>query len=472
MTTTRGQLTVETELHLFTHSLRNLHEPATCGTYLVGCVVAICNLRKEVTKTRPMAKHHAFFNLVVSFLTAPRTSADISLLMSRLDTCRCPVSQPLTDQLHEAGTSRIAQYNSSPGVTLMFLLFTLSALVLRETNKKRAAKGDNKYWPESISNVIPFGFDGLVDAVGQWGLILPTPAPLMFLGDALDLCGRPLFIAVTTSPTFLDRFISSFRITCARLRNPRSTDTFATPPALYILGVVTFRIIAERSSQNSITIWTQGRELELYKILSDACTICHDPRLSPLDSEPGRTDMGAAVNIFHAFAFHFSKDVERPPGLHPALAPASGSTPEEPLSALYSTFHIRAPECYAPGCRRSFQEVGQAFRSCGACRWVTYCSRECQLADWAAAGFPHKVVCKQLQIFNKAGGNLILDKWDKQAFLKVFDHDTGDPVVLPLQAWFKARDEQREIEDLQAHVATRNAQTGGVEDDDTLEEVE
>ncbi|KAJ6597444.1 hypothetical protein B0H10DRAFT_1959743 [Mycena sp. CBHHK59/15] len=299
----------------------------------------------------------------------------------------------------------------------------LTANVLHSAPKTRVAKGDNRNWPQSISNVVPFGFDSLVRAVGQWCIILANPTPLMFLADALDLCGFPLFDAVTNSPTFLDLFIPSFRNTCTRLRSCRPPDKLPVPH-LYMITVFLFRVIAGRSSYNSIMMWTKGRELELYGILSDA------------------------VTIFHAFAFHFSKDVERPPDLHPDLAPASN--PSEPVDPIVDLLSMQTDACYATGCKRSFQEVGRAFRKCGACTRVAYCSRECQITDWIDAEFPHRVVCRQLQIFNEAGGSLKTN--DREALLKVFDYSLGDSVIGPLHAWFKARVARKEIEDLQAHL--------------------
>ncbi|KAJ7862255.1 hypothetical protein B0H14DRAFT_2441425 [Mycena olivaceomarginata] len=440
------KISVDTALGLFGQSIT---EPATCATYLVGCFAVISSMPGGGTtglKTRPVSKHHGFFNLVVSFLTAPRSSTDFSILMSRLASCRCPTS-PLATHLHEIGVSWTTFYNCSPATTLLFLLFSLTANVLHSAPKTRVAKGDNRNWPQSISNVVPFGFDSLVRAMGQWCIILPNPTPLMFLADALDLCGFPLFDAVTNSPTFLDLFIPSFRNTCTRLRSCRPPDKLPVPH-LYTIAVFLFRVIAGRSSYNSIMMWTKGRELELYGILSDAVTICRDPSISPLHSEKGQMDMAVSVNIFHAFAFHFAKDVERPPDLHPDLAPASN--PSEPVDPIVDLLSMQTDACYATGCKRSFQEVGRAFRKCGACTRVAYCSRECQITDWKDAEFPHRVVCRQLQIFNQAGGSLKTN--DREALLEAFDYSLGDSVIGPLHAWFKARAARKEIEDLQAHL--------------------
>ncbi|KAJ7741793.1 hypothetical protein DFH07DRAFT_52031 [Mycena maculata] len=181
-------------------------------------------------------------------------------------------------------------------------------------------------------------------------------------------------------------------------------------------------------------IWTKGRELELYRILSDAVTICRDPNLSPLDSELGRHDMAMA-----------------------------DSTPDPPLLQLRANVKSRTDACYAAGCRRSFQEIGHAFRVCGGCGHVYYCSRECQVADWKDTELPHKVICKQLQIFIDAGGKIR----GEEECLKSFNHALGDPVIPPLNAWFRARAARQEKEDLEAHLAIRGGELDG-----TLEEVE
>ncbi|KAJ6477967.1 hypothetical protein DFH09DRAFT_1467571 [Mycena vulgaris] len=448
------RIAIEVALDSFTQSLGDPHQPATCATHLVGCVAVIYNLRTGIPtpNTRAVSRHHGFFNLAVSFLTAPRTSTEFSRLMSHLGQCACPVSHPGNEQLHNIGLYWAEYYKCTPTVVLMFFLFSFPANIFREANKTRVAKGENKSWPKSISDVIPFGFDALVEATSRWLIVLPNPTALMFLAGALEVCGRPLFTAITTSPTFLERFIPSFRNTCTRLRRSGRRDKL---PAsyLFVIAAFLFRVMVERTSQNSIMIWTKGRELELYAILSDAITIARDPGLSSLESEKGRTTMDITVNLFHAFAFHFSKDVERPPDLHPDLAPApEPSGEQEPLLRLNTNLTQRTQACYASGCRRSFQDVGHAYQKCGGCRHVAYCSKGCQIADWKAPEFPHKIVCKQLQIFFGAGGLGKVD--DEEAFLRNFDHASGDEVISPLNAWCKARDAQREMQDLQAHFAT------------------
>jgi hypothetical protein len=345
----------------------------------------------------------------------------------------------------------------------MFLLFSTPASVFRESDKARVAKGDNKNWPISISDIVPFGFDSLVEAIGQWNVVLPNPTALYFLSGALEMCGRPLFIAITTSPNFLTRFISSFRNTCTRLHRLYVPDRLPIPD-MYVIATFLFSMMGQRTSQNSIMIWTNGREIELYKILSDAVTICRAQNTSPTGNDMSEKDqlrMDASVNFFHAFAFHFSPDVPRPSNLHPELAPAP-ETPFDPdteLIQLYSNLRKRNYNCYAAGCALSFQEVGHAYQKCGGCKHTAYCSRECQIADWKDAQFPHKAICKQLQVFFNAGGHGSSKEYDDE-FPKNFNRELGDAVITPLSAWCSARNERKEIEDLRAHLGNSEATDG------------
>jgi hypothetical protein len=180
----------------------------------------------------------------------------------------------------------------------------------------------------------------------------------------LTVCGRPLFDPLTTSTTFLDRFVSSFRNTCARLRSSQPRDNLPLSQ-LFTTGTFLFRVMTAHTSQ-PIALWTKGHELEIYKILSDAVTIYRDPKLSPVNGYNHENRMSMAINFFHAFAFHLSKDIERRPYLHSYLAPGPTKTsqlPNEPLAYLYSVVRGRNDRCYVAGCKHSFQEVGIVFRN-------------------------------------------------------------------------------------------------------------
>ncbi|KAJ7624260.1 hypothetical protein DFH06DRAFT_1339973 [Mycena polygramma] len=345
--------------------------------------------------------------------------------------------------LHNTGTYWVDRLgvNCSSTTVLMFQLFIIPADVLRQTSTIRLAKGDNKNWPRSVSEVAPFGFDALVEVVGQWAVMLPNSSPLVYLGNTLHVCGRSVFTAVTSSPNFLDRLIYALRTTCEWMRSAR-TDRLPLHP-MWMIAMCICRILLERTSRNGVEIWVRGREVELYTLLSEAITICCDPQLSLDYPDGAKEDLALSVNFFHAFTVHFSADVPRPPDLHPELAPAPDSGPVEPADRLRSHLLSRSDTCYAAGCTHTFQEVGHAFQKCAGCKYVAYCSRECQAADWRDPDFPHKRICKQLQVFDAAGG-----RGEKETFLSNFDHSVGDEVVEPLIAWFKVRDERKEMEDL------------------------
>ncbi|KAJ7078027.1 hypothetical protein B0H15DRAFT_860984 [Mycena belliarum] len=448
------RILLETGLECFRESLNDLHAPATCATHLIGCVTTIFNFPPSTPRSnaemdvmvKAVEKHYEFLNLAVSFVAVPRTSRQLLKLTTDLAKCDCPMSHPGSTQLHDLGQHWVNDMACKDVTTLLYFLLFVPSAILKGVNKTRVAKGSNKHWPRSISDIVPFGFDALVEALSQWTVVLANPIPLLFLGDALHVCGRPLFTAVTTSPTFMDRLISLLRITCANMRRPQKSEQLPVS-YFYIIAVFLFHVMAQRTSQNSIMIWVRGRELELYPILSEAVTITKDPKLWPRTVQRDATGIAMIVNIFHAFAFHFSKDVPRPPGLHPELAPARESPEIEPVIRLYDLLSTRRDECYAPGCMRSLQEVGHAFQKCGACRKVTYCSKACQGADWKNTEYPHKLICRQLQSFIAASGSAT--GHPKDNFFEDFDQAEAEAVTAPLLAWVKARDAQKELQDLE-----------------------
>ncbi|KZV98146.1 hypothetical protein EXIGLDRAFT_328574 [Exidia glandulosa HHB12029] len=69
-----------------------------------------------------------------------------------------------------------------------------------------------------------------------------------------------------------------------------------------------------------------------------------------------------------------------------------------PLPMLYGIAQRRfmSQDCYGPMCGKSVQ-TGTPFQRCARCKFVQYCSKECQLDDWRDAKVPHKRLCPLLQ---------------------------------------------------------------------------
>ncbi|KZV83056.1 hypothetical protein EXIGLDRAFT_728992 [Exidia glandulosa HHB12029] len=52
-----------------------------------------------------------------------------------------------------------------------------------------------------------------------------------------------------------------------------------------------------------------------------------------------------------------------------------------------------------PGCGKHPRELGPGgkLQRCGGCKFVQYCSKECQKRHWKFSTYPHKAVCAQLK---------------------------------------------------------------------------
>ncbi|KAJ7459449.1 hypothetical protein B0H11DRAFT_2286383 [Mycena galericulata] len=462
-------------------SIENPNEPKHCALCLCGCIDSILNgdsdsmdpggpesgalslkLKDQVALEEAQldAALKAFFNAALSFLTVPRTSQTLSALLSRLSECQCPGMQnPTISRLHRSGGEFMAESYSLKSPTHIFLNFLFSRLYgqLNGASKVKIAKGVAKGWPTRISDVMPSGPDPLVAALGQWILVLDEPTnPLEFVAVALPICGRPLFIAISTSPKFLQQLIVAMKVVCRRLQDGSQTQWHDEYP-LVPFGHFLYAVMMTRTSVNSIMAWTLGHEMQLWSVFSDAADILRS-QASAATREEEHRDCLNTIRIFRELIEQFSPEAIKPRKIHPDLVvhprTPPGAFPSYTKAGLHDLVIFVAdlknqPYCFVLGCPRAFQEIGNTFRRCAACGVPGYCSTACQRTDWKDSKFPHKVYCKKIKVFLDAAGRAKLDFYDSESFLRKFKRDLIPQTTLQdIEAWARVRRAEVEEADL------------------------
>jgi hypothetical protein len=314
--------------------------------------------------------------------------------MSRLSECTCAdLEAPLISYFHERGRERMKLWgHKTTGSVLIGVLFEQLASHVFEASAVRVAKGQGRCWPACIADIIPFGHPALVTAVGQWIIVLDEPSmPLQFLTAALPICGRPLFVAVSTSPVFLKQVRLSMKATCRRLEDG---SQWLDQYPLLRFGALLHAIMSCRTSQNSIMIWTRGHEIELWKVFSNAVRIMQSRKPA---REEDAVVIRQIIQSFRDLILQFPPEATEPAWIHPALIIKPGYTitswPSYTKAGLLDIVIFLADlkqqrYCFVLGCPRSFQEIGNTFQKCSACNVLGYCSSACQAADWKVRHSP------------------------------------------------------------------------------------
>ncbi|KAJ7153403.1 hypothetical protein C8R43DRAFT_444852 [Mycena crocata] len=469
-------------LKFFAYSLENSNEPKHCATCLFGCSIsidpdALGGMCKETPaeETRLDPLRAQFCSVVATFLMTPRTSQELTALVARLSVCTCvDTTVPLISAFHERGRNILADEWSPRTPSTMLILYLLSLLDVRINlaGRVKFAKGKGKCWPTDINDVMPFGSRALVTAVGQWMLFLDEPSlPLQVLTSALPVCGRPLFVEITTSRDFRKKLIISMKVITRQIRfGPVGKRLDRHNPWVRFADFM-YAVMCARTSQNAIMAWVEGVEKQLWVVFTEAVTILRTPTMGliPIHEEV-HDDIDAVVRKFRSLIDHFSPAAAPKGRIHPQLViePYTEIRPEWDTEAglldlvIFLADLKRQPYCFVIGCPRSFQEMGNTFSKCAACNVPGYCSRACQATDWKDEDFPHKQYCKKINVFIAAAGGAKLN-WDSpQDFMRKFRRSRlrrGDTTLQDIERWALVRRGKVESWDL---MRARNAMAANV----------
>ncbi|KAJ6554377.1 hypothetical protein B0H19DRAFT_1071782 [Mycena capillaripes] len=406
------------------------------------------NLRKDTSleESHFIEAHTILYQAVLALLTVPRTSRALSAFMLRLSDCSCAdIEVPLISYFHERGVERMEPLKLHKTTASMFIrdLFELLSSQLLEASAVRVAKGQGRSWPICVPDIIPFGPPALVTTVGQWMLVLEEPSMVLrFLTAAL--CGRPLFVAISTLPSFLKQFIISMQAACRRLED--GSQWRGQCPMLRFSNLL-HAIMSCRTSQNSIMAWTRGHEAQLWRVFSATIRIMRSrERTTP--TVDGEREIRQVTTSFQDLILQFSPEAIQPPWFHPELYQANQLWCRMGSSDDRRWLDNNRLEETAVLLRLRLPPFLHTFQKCSACNVTGYCSPAYQATDWKDKKFPHKVYCKKIKVFLGAAGKAKLDFDDAASFARKFDRKAlpdGDTTLQDIADW--SRTQRAEVEE-------------------------
>ncbi|KAJ6492831.1 hypothetical protein C8R47DRAFT_1319185 [Mycena vitilis] len=439
-------------LVFFARSIEDRHAPKHCALCLLGCgeffirspnadadagsrfegALAV-TLREDGVMDEPQLNdaRTMFCKTVISLLTVPRTSEQMSAFIVAVSNCNCAdIEVPLISHLHERGVDRMQSWSDkTAGSVLISVLFQQLSRQLDQASAVRVAKGQGRCWPARIADIVPFGFPALVTAVGQWIVVLEEPCmPLRFFTAALPICGRPLFVAISTSALFMGQLIKALKATCRRLDFGAQ---WLDPYPLLQFGA----FLLDAGTRNSAL---------------EGFLRCGPDIAVQGASEHNQIESHKVLASFHSLIRQFSPTVEEPRWVDPDIIPQEQTTNPWPVNTELGLRDVVAfladlkcqRYCFVIGCPRSFQEIGNTFQKCSGCNVLGYCSSACQTADWKDRKFPHKVYCKKIKLFLGAAGGAKLDFGDIKSFAGKFDRSSlpkGETTLEDIARWSHVR---------------------------------
>lgn len=411
----------EYSIAFFQWSVEDPDAPKHCAQCLLGCASGITLGLKntpfdgESLSPKLLATQYDFCSSAISFLTKARTTKQLSDLLRSLLSCSCDFSIAKVDMFHHHGGHVHKDHNpfytgqSHPSSTLVQLLFERLNGVLATSSQSKISKGHNrKRWPRDVSDIIVFSPEILIESIKNWNMILPTPIAIGFLSHAILHCGRILITALLRSADFLKYFASAGHSLCKRIR-ARQLDVAKEHP-LSQVGHFLRAVIATCPSKDMIGTWARvtDQQKDILGALLPMIKILRNPTLCRPSAFGGEFYLKNTIEMYIYFGIFVTNQMQHiPDDLEPDMwvDPWDEGDLDERLEISLDEikYRMRDTMCYIPGCNKTFQEVGNAFKRCSACHVIGYCSVECQKLDWKDSEFPHKIVCSHIQRFLETG---------------------------------------------------------------------
>lgn len=427
-----SQFLARQALQTIVNAFKDPHHPSYCEIVLLGCFATLKNYA-----CTPL--HYPYFDACMLFLTAPRPWNEVEDLKRAL-TCRCRYDARLNTIFIRAMHARAAKQGIVPGATppafevLMCALFTTIETALEcafahggslykvERRHKRVKDTEGVVpWPIQPTQLTPFGPEDSIRGLIRWcqtedylDASMLDVARLIVHG-----CNRQVIPYVVTSQTLLETIADHVEGGYAAWNDPQNDQQFHDHPgamkrlkrsADLICNILEHTDPVERatfakgSSHGRATLnFCNGA---LY--WASSLTLL----LSPLSSEDNfdlnfvRYTFLELGGIVYA---SFETAAERPMSCREEIIVRSKelkTAKEDPwLSAFLALKELTSSErCAAPGCAKTFADIGAKFKHCSRCRRAPYCSIQCQKDAWTHPVAPHKQVCRMIQELGMWGG--------------------------------------------------------------------
>ncbi|EJD35151.1 hypothetical protein AURDEDRAFT_175785 [Auricularia subglabra TFB-10046 SS5] len=418
-----------------TTQLQNTERPAVCAKCLYVFAQALSDKENEAIAVALLKSHHAFFTACAKVASAPGATGDLSPLRSTLNAnaAACP-----NKRYHAFASLALGD---SVACVMDALCQCLFAAVCRGSQKKhnKILLSKNGMWPSSLEELIPTD----VKAYARWAGTLPRWHAIAFLSRLLIVARRKVMEDLSLSPA-RDRICSTMVRSMRLWRVPESEFRpeirpylshdvpLGRPPiqdAAQILGQVVGLLVIFEDGPNRLLddfrFFSDGYE----RILHDAIVAFLEKPTCPLDAKHRDTLVGAASMLSSRgnLPVHPLVEQSRQP-----TSPTGHNLARDGLNLAHTILVYLEQRrddrtCAGPGCT-SYAREGEtgtrALSLCGKCKFLRYCSPECQKRDWTVGrdDVPHKVICSALCKFERAGVSPRATSMD--AFSRVYFDNT------------------------------------------------
>ncbi|EJD35495.1 hypothetical protein AURDEDRAFT_188720 [Auricularia subglabra TFB-10046 SS5] len=341
-------------------------------------------------------KCHAVWTVLAAFISAEWTTAREETVTACLE--HAAVSCPE----HSS-----CDLDMPIGNTFFGRVYTFASAYIHKalTESKHRYKGFGRTasrWPFATEQLFPYGPERTVRSlVAQ----LPRFSSVhVVLHDVLKF-HRPLILPVLLLPDLRAQMraaLLSRLTTCTSLVNDGLAEfgppvshvlrrTTMQEPLMACLGVTWLLLAVVRgrgARPDDKARFSLGRETELFKALDVFLTLVGD-----CDEYAGMGYLAGYLWLPMSPSQRRSVGYPQPPPYASNIE--AGKDLDDPYRAL--RFHLRSRPrqraCSRPGCTTADPRLAQ----CGKCHVASYCSRDCQRADWKDELLPHKAVCDALQ---------------------------------------------------------------------------
>jgi hypothetical protein len=369
------------------------------------------------------------------WITAPRSAEDRESLANLPCLCTPAVK---ADVLHQQGLDFFS--SSTAGHTTPFAsLFqhlgnSISAKCHRNIYGSMAPGRDywqivnrrRSWWPTCFDQLLPHGPEDTTRGLIAWlsDNVSPFIVPVIIqILSPLILFTYPLTTPyiLTSSTLITDGILPILDSACDYMHNNYPLYTSAaydenTELTLaVVLGFMT-NIVRRFSNEVQRRVWLQENATRLLDTY-DRALIAHDQPHAR--GKPAREYINSLACLllqdFPGLAQRTA--IEQGRRLQMLHSRVSERTAWEKMVSVLAGA-AKSYRCASPGCMLTTADLDPgAFRLCGGCRRVSYCSRECQKADWKcdiSGVLPHREICNMIQSMCQEHGisrRLPVDQW-------------------------------------------------------------
>lgn len=426
-----SQFLARKALQFIIDAFKDPHCPVYCEVILLGCFTTL----KDYACT-PL--HYPYFDAIMGFISAPRSATEFDYLKHTM-TCRCKHDPKLDKRSVRAMHARAAKQGVVPDAdppAFEILMSTLFGVIetavecafkqggsLYKMNKrnKRVKESEGVVpWPLQPAALIPHGPEDSIRGLIRW-----AKTEQYIYGSVVNIirqlvqgCNRVVIPYVINSPTLFHALINHLEDGYVGWNDPTNDSQYQNhTSAVKRLkqGALLAHSIMDRtdSIERSVLVKTLNHEETALRFCNGAIFWANSLTsvMGPLE-EQDQTDIDfihdAFVRLGGAFYATCRPDNARKvkPNYEIILAAHTQKyAMEEPLQASFLAIKelASAERCAAPGCRRTYADIGRKFRHCSGCWRAPYCSVVCQADAWRDPVAPHRDVCRMIEELSLAG---------------------------------------------------------------------